>query len=75
MVNWFQSDKCDERQRFIYRGYMVELINEPCGWQVGIHPIRPDLPILAKHQFAVEAGSKDEVLSVGCRRVDGLLSS
>ena len=54
---------------------MVELINEPCGWQVGIHPIRPDLPILAKQQFAVEAGSKDEVLSVGCRRVDGLLSS
>jgi len=37
--------------------------------------MRPDLPILAQRQFAVEAGPKDEVLTVGCRRIDGLLSS
>jgi hypothetical protein len=74
-VNWSASDTLDKRQRFTYRGYMVEVINEPAGWQVGIHPMRPDLPILTNRQFAVEAGSKDEVLSVGCRRIDGLLSS
>jgi len=75
MLNWFKTDTCGQRQRFTYRGYMLELINEPAGWQVGIHPMRPDLPILARRQFAVDAGSKDEVLSVGCRRIDGLLSS
>ena len=74
MLNWFKPDATDRRQRFIYRGYMVELINEPWGWQIGIHAMRPDLPILANRQFAVEAGSKDEVLSAGCRRIDGLLS-
>jgi hypothetical protein len=75
MVHWSAPDTLDKRQRFTYRGYMVEVINEPAGWQVGIHPMRPDLPSLTNRQFAVEAGSKDEVLSVGCRRIDGLLSS
>jgi len=75
MARWAASDMLDKRQRFTYRGYMLELVNEPWGWQLGIHPMRPDLPILARRQFAVDAGSKDEVLSVGCRRIDGLLSS
>lgn len=82
MLNRFQAsaEQCQPPQRFIYRDYMVELImveliNGDGGWQVGIHSMRAELPKLECPQFAVEAGSKDEALSVGCRRIDRLLAA
>jgi len=75
MVNWFASEKPNQRQRLTYRGYMLELSDQPSGWRLGIHPMRPDLPILAHRQLAVPSCSRDEVLSVGYHHIDVLLAS
>jgi len=61
-------------ERLSYRGYDLEISKDPLGWRLGIHPSRPDLPILATSNFTVPCPNKDDALSAGCRRIDIILS-
>jgi hypothetical protein len=57
-----------------YRGYKIELMHDVSGWQVTVHPMRPDLPILRQFSFRPEPFPKGAALEEAKRRVDRLLA-
>lgn len=60
-------------QHLTYRGYDLEIAKDPIGWRLGVHPSRPDLPILANSNFTVPFPRKDDALSAARKRTDLLL--
>ena len=61
-------------ERLAYRGYALEICKDRVGWRLGVHPGRPDLPILARSNFTVPVPNKNEALSAARKRIDILLS-
>jgi len=57
-----------------YRGYKIELMHDGSGWQVTVHPMRPDLPILRQFSFRPEPVPEGAALEEAKRRVDRLLA-
>ena len=58
-----------------YRGYTLEISKDQLGWRLGVHPSRPDLPVLAQCNFTVTYPRKDDALWAAYRRIDLLLSA
>jgi hypothetical protein len=56
-----------------YRGYDLEAARRPAFWQVGIFPMRAELPILRRCQ--VSSHGPDEAVLEAKRRVDALLEA
>ena len=52
-----------------YRGYKIELMHDGSGWQVTVHPMRPDLPILRQFSFRPEPFPEGAALEEAKRRV------
>jgi hypothetical protein len=61
-------------ERLSYRGYTLEISKDQLGWRLNVQPRRPDLPILARSNFAVTCPRKNDALSAAYRRIDLLLS-
>ena len=61
-------------ERLTYRGYILEICKHPVGWRLGVSPIRPELPILANHNFTVPCPRKDDALCAARKRIDLLLT-
>jgi len=57
-----------------YRGYKIELMHDVSGWQVTVHPMRPDLPILRQFSFRPEPFPEGAALEEAKRRVDRRLA-
>jgi hypothetical protein len=55
-----------------YRGYKIELMHDGSGWQVTVHPMRPDLPILRQFSFRPEPFPEGAAPESGRRRADSL---
>ena len=55
----------------VYRGYDIEISRAPSGWQAGVYPRTPDLPILRRSEIC--AGDQDEAVIEAMDRVDGVL--
>jgi hypothetical protein len=55
-----------------YRGYDLDVMREVSLWQVGIHPRKPELPIVRHCQ--VQSHNQEEAVLEAKRRVDALLS-
>ena len=66
---WAFGSGSPKEERLTY-----EICKHPIGWRLGISPIRPGLPILANHNFAVPYPRKDDALSAARRRIDILLA-
>ncbi|MFZ0396674.1 MAG: hypothetical protein WAM06_01340 [Methyloceanibacter sp.] len=54
-----------------YRGYDLDVERHVSLWLVGIHPRRPELPILRRCQ--VQSYNQEEAVLEAKRRVDALL--
>jgi hypothetical protein len=54
-----------------YRGYDLDVERHVSLWLVGIHPRRPELPILRRCQ--VQSHNQEEAVLEAKRRVDALL--
>jgi len=56
-----------------YRGYKIELMHDGSGWQVTVHPMRPDPPILRQFSFRPEpfpeGAALENVESIVCLHV------
>ena len=61
-------------EHLTYRGYDLEIAKDPVGWRLGVHPSRPDLPMLANSNFVVPFPRKDDALSAARKRIDLVLS-
>jgi hypothetical protein len=61
-------------EHLTYRGYDLEIAKDPIGWRFGVHPSRPDLPMLANSNFVVPFPRKDDALSAARKRIDLVLS-
>jgi hypothetical protein len=57
-----------------YRGYKIELMHDGSGWQVTVHPTRPDLPILRQFSFRPEPFPEGAGREEAKRRIDRLLA-
>jgi hypothetical protein len=76
MANFFAQPYSDRRPpswpyTLGYRGYDFEVTRRPAFWEVGIFPMRPDLPILRCCQ--VYSFGLDEAVLEAKRRVDAAL--
>jgi hypothetical protein len=60
------------RAKLLYRGYQLEVRQEPSGWRVGIYPCTVDLPILGRSE--VVAPDQNAALVMAKDRVDGVMS-
>ena len=58
----------------VYRGYQIEMVKVADHWEVGIHPIRPELPIL-RQAFRPLSLPEEEALAWAKKRIDRVLSS
>ena len=54
-----------------YRGYDLDVVREVSLWQVGIHPRKPELPIV--HRCEVRSHNQEEAVLEAKRRVDAIL--
>ena len=70
---WAFGSGTPKEERLTYRGYTLEICKHPIGWRLGISPIRPELPILANHNFTVPCPRKDDALTAARKRIDILL--
>jgi hypothetical protein len=68
------SPGCAASERGSYRGYSLEISKCLAGWTLRVHPMRPELPILARHTFTVASPRKDEAIAAAHKRIDLLLS-
>ena len=57
-----------------YRDYDLEILKDQLGWRLGVHPSRPDLPVLARSKFLVTYPRKDDALCAAYTRIDLLLA-
>jgi hypothetical protein len=53
-----------------YRGYVIEISKRNLGWQAGVHPRTPDLPILRRSD--IHSGDQDGAVIEAMDRVDAL---
>jgi len=58
----------------VYRGYQIEVVKVADHWEVGIHPTRPDLPIL-RQPYRPLSLPEEEALAWAKKRIDRVLSS
>ena len=54
-----------------YRGYDLDVVRDVSLWQVGIHPRKPELPIM--HRCEVRSHNQEEAVLEAKRRVDAIL--
>ena len=55
-----------------YRGYDLDVVRDVSLWQVGIHPRKPELPII--HRCEVRSHNQEEAVLEAKRRVDAILT-
>ena len=55
-----------------YRGYDLDVERHVSLWVIGVHPRRPELPILRRCQ--VQSYNQEEAILEAQRRVDALLT-
>ena len=73
MLKLYATDAVRDRITLTYRDYDLELTRAPSGWLVGVHPRRPDLPILSRSDFC--AGDKESAVTQAKKRIDWTLLS
>jgi hypothetical protein len=71
----FSTPACAATERASYRGYSLEISKCLAGWTLRVHPMRPELPILARHTFTVASPRKDEAIAAAHKRIDLVLSN
>jgi hypothetical protein len=63
-----------QSDRTKYRGYDIQLRREWSNWCASVHPVRPELPILAQSTLATLSRRKDEALAAAKRSIDAVLT-
>ena len=57
-----------------YRGYLIEVQRNSFVWNVWVHPLRPELPILRKGSFQTAAADDRQAVAEAVQRIEQLLS-
>ena len=73
MLKLYATDAVRDRITLTYRDYDLELTCAPSGWLVGLHPRRPDLPILSRSDFC--ARDEETAVTQAKKRIDWTLLS
>jgi hypothetical protein len=62
-------------ERCRYRGYQIQTRREWSNWCVTVHPMRPELPILAQSALRTLSPRKEDALSEAKDNIDQALAS
>jgi hypothetical protein len=73
MQKLYATDAVRGRITLTYRDYDLELTRASSGWLVGLHPRRPDLPILSRCDFC--ARDQESAVAQAKKRIDWTLLS
>ena len=57
-----------------YRGYLIEVQRNGAGWNVWVHPLRPELPIMRKGSFHTAVADDRQAVAEAVQRIEQLLS-
>jgi hypothetical protein len=53
-----------------YRGYKIEVRRNGAGWNVWVHPSKPDLPIMRRGSFHTAVADGGKAIAEAVQRID-----